>query len=57
LQSLTIGDDVVVSEEPEVKEEETKTDEVTQEEDKKDEAEISAKAFDTNVPQFPIKEE
>ena len=57
LQSLTIGDDVVVSEEPEVKEEETKTEEVTQEEDKKDEAEISAKAFDTNVPQFPIKEE
>lgn len=57
LQSLTIGDDVVVSEEPEVKEEESKTDEVTQEEDKKDEAEISAKAFDTNVPQFPIKEE
>jgi hypothetical protein len=57
LQSLTIGDDVIVSEEPEVKEEETKTEEVIQEEDKKDEAEISAKAFDTNVPQFPIKEE
>ena len=57
LQSLTIGDDVVVSEEPEeVKEEETKTEEVVQEE-KKEEAEISAKAFDINVPQFPIKEE
>jgi hypothetical protein len=55
LQSLIIWDDVVISEEVEVNEE-TKTEEVSQEE-KKDEWEISAKTFDTNVPQFPIKEE
>jgi hypothetical protein len=55
LQSLTIWDDVVVSED-ESKEEETKTEEVIQEE-KKDEWQVSATAFDTNVPQFPIKEE
>ena len=57
LQSLTIGDDVVVSEEPEEVKEETKTEEITQEEEKKDEWQISATAFDINVPQFPIKEE
>lgn len=56
LQSLTIWDDVVVSEEPEEKtEEENKNEEIVQEE--KDEWQISAVAFDTNVPQFPIKEE
>lgn len=54
LQSLTIGDDVVVSEEE--KTEENKSEEVDQEE-KKDEWQISATVFDTNVPQFPIKEE
>ena len=37
--------------------EETKTEEITQEEEKKDEWQISATAFDINVPQFPIKEE
>jgi len=58
LQSLTIGDDVVVSEESEeVKEEENKSEEVVQDEEKKDEWQISATAFDVNVPQFPIKEE
>jgi hypothetical protein len=36
--------------------EEKKAEEVAQE-DKKDEGQISAKVFDTNVPQFPIKEE
>jgi hypothetical protein len=57
LQSLTIWDDVVVSEEPEeIKEDETKTEEVIQEENKEEPA-ISATAFDINVPQFPIKEE
>ena len=55
LQSLTIWDDVVVSED-ELKEEEAKTEEVIQEE-KEDEWQVSATAFDTNVPQFPIKEE
>jgi len=54
LQSLTIGDDVVASDEENI--EENKAEEVDQEE-KKDEWEISAKIFDTNVPQFPIKEE
>ena len=54
LQSLTIGDDVVASEEE--KTEETKSEEVDQDE-KKDEWQISATVFDTNVPQFPIKEE
>ena len=57
LQSLTIWDDVVVSEEPEEVKEETKTEEITQEEEKKGEWQISATAFDINVPQFPIKEE
>ena len=57
LQSLTIWDDVVVSEETEeIKAEETKLDEETQEE-KKEEWQISATAFDINVPQFPIREE
>jgi len=57
LQSLTIWDDVVVSEETEeIKAEETKVDEETQEE-KKEEWQISATAFDINVPQFPIREE
>ena len=57
LQSLTIGDDVVVSEEPEeIKEDGTKAEEVIQEE-KKEEPTISATAFDINVPQFPIREE
>ena len=54
LQSLTIGDDVVVSEEEKI--EETKSEEVDQDE-KKDEWQLSATVFDTNVPQFPIKEE
>lgn len=54
LQSLMIWDDVVVSEETEP--EETKTEEKSQEENK-EEWEISAIPFDTNVPQFPIKEE
>ena len=58
LQSLTIGDDVVVSEEDEeVKEKENKSEEVVKEEEKKDEGQISATDFDINVPQFPIKEE
>jgi transposase len=49
---------VVVSEESEeVKEEENKSEEVVQDEEKKDEWQISATAFDVNVPQFPIKEE
>ena len=52
LQSLTIWEDVVVSDESE----EEKTEEIIQEE-KKDESQVSATAFDTNVPQFPIKEE
>lgn len=52
LQSLTIWKDVVISDETEEK----KAEEVAQE-DKKDEGQISAKVFDTNVPQFPIKEE
>lgn len=57
LQSLTIWDDVVVSEETEeIKAEETKVNEETQEE-KKEEWQISATAFDINVPQFPIREE
>jgi len=56
LQSLTIWDDIVISEDSEVKEEETRTDEVNQEE-KKEEGQISATALDINVPQFPIKEE
>lgn len=57
LQSLTIWDDVVISEESEeVKDEGNRTEEIVQEE-KKDEWEISAMVFDTNVPQFPIKEE
>ena len=57
LQSLTIWDDVVVSEETEeIKAEETKVEEETQEE-KKEEWQISATAFDINVPQFPIREE
>ena len=58
LQSLTIWDDVVISEENEEAkpEEENKNEEVEQP-DKKDESQISATAFDTNVPQFPIKEE
>jgi len=56
LQSLTIWDDVVVSEEPEEVKDESKVEEVTQEE-KKEEWQISATAFDINVPQFPIKEE
>lgn len=58
LQNLTIGDDIVISEEMEgVNDEEVKTEELVNEEEKKDEWEISAKAFDINVPQFPIKEE
>lgn len=57
LQSLTIWDDVVVTEDSEEKDEETKSEEIVKEDVKKDEWEISAKAFDTNVPQFPIKEE
>ena len=58
LQSLTIGDNVVVPEETEkIKEEENKSEEVVQEEEKKDEWQISATVFDTNVPQFPIREE
>ena len=58
LQSLTIWDDVVISEETqEVKQEDTKVEEQVQEEVKKDEGQVSAIAFDTNVPQFPIKEE
>ena len=57
LQSLTIWDDVVVSEEAEeIKAEETKVEEEIQEE-KKEEWQISATAFDINVPQFPIREE
>jgi len=55
LQSLTIWDDVVVSGE-EVAQEEIKIEEIAQE-DKKEEWQISATAFDINVPQFPIKEE
>ena len=55
LQSLTIWDDVVISEEmEETKPEEDKAEEI---EEKKDEGQISATAFDINVPQFPIKEE
>ena len=59
LQSLTIWDDVILSEESEETkaEEENKTEEVIQEEEKKDEWQISATALDINVPQFPIKEE
>ena len=56
LQSLTIGDDVVVSnEKEEVKTEEVKTEE--NKEEKKEEWQISATAFDTNVPQFQLKKE
>ena len=55
LQSLTIWDDVVVSGE-EVAQEEIKIEEIVQEE-KKEGWQISATAFDINVPQFPIKEE
>lgn len=54
LQSLTIGDDVVASEEEE--QEETKNEE-EKEDEKTDEWQISATVFDTNVSQFPIKEE
>ena len=58
LQSLTIWDDIVISEESEeIKEEEVKSEELVKEEEKKDEGQISATAFDINVPQFPIKEE
>jgi len=52
LQSLTIWDDVVVSDEPQNEEEsntETSWNIV--------EAPISATSLDTNVPQFPVKEE
>lgn len=52
LQSLTIWEDVVVSDESE----EEKTEEAIQEE-KKDESQVSATAFDTNVPQFQLKKE
>jgi len=54
LQSLTIGDDVVISEESEEVKEENK---VETQEEKKEEWAISATAFDINVPQFPIREE
>lgn len=54
LQSLTLWDDVVASEEEE--QEETKNEE-EKEDEKTDEWQISATVFDTNVPQFPIKEE
>ena len=54
LQSLTIGDDVVISEESEEVKEENK---VEAQEEKKEEWAISATAFDINVPQFPIREE
>ena len=58
LQSLTIWDDVVISEEnEEVKSEEENKDEDVEQSEKRDESQISATAFDTNVPQFPIKEE
>ncbi len=56
LQSLTIWDDIVISEELGVNEDETKSEDVKQEENE-DEGQISATAFDINVPQFPIKEE
>ncbi len=57
LQTLSIWNDLVISEESEeVKEEEIKIEEVIQEENK-NENEVSATVFDTNVPQFPIKEE
>ena len=52
LQSLTIWDDVVVSEESQ-NEEETKSEITWNIAD----APISATSLDTNVPQFPIKEE
>lgn len=56
LQSLSIWDDVIISDESEeVKDEETKLEE--SKEETKDEWQISATAFDINVPQFPIKEE
>ena len=54
LQTLTIWDDVVVSDE----EEETDSDETVQNESETaDDWQVSAIVFDTNVPQFPIKEE
>ena len=56
LQGLTIWDDIVISEELGVNEDETKSEDVKQEENE-DEGQISATAFDINVPQFPIKEE
>jgi hypothetical protein len=46
----------VISEELGVNEDETKSEDVKQEENE-DEGQISATAFDINVPQFPIKEE
>ncbi len=58
LQSLIIWDDVVASQENNevTTEEGNKTEEIAQE-DKKAEWQISAISLDTNVPQFPIKEE
>ena len=56
LQSLSIWDNVVALKEPEEErvEEDVKPEEV---EEEKVEAPISATSLDTNVPQFPIKEE
>ena len=54
LQSLTIGDEIVDSDESENVE---TTEMVQTEEENTDNWQISAMALDTNVPQFPIKEE
>ena len=54
LQSLTIGDDVVASNETE---ESDSDDAVQNDGENTEDWQISAIALDTNVPQFPIKEE
>jgi hypothetical protein len=48
---------VISEENEEVKSEEENKDEDVEQSEKRDESQISATAFDTNVPQFPIKEE
>jgi hypothetical protein len=55
LQSLMIWEDIVVSEGIE-EQEEFESNDINQKEEK-DEWEVSAIVFDTNVPQFPVKEE
>ena len=54
LKSLSIWDDVVVSEA--LEQEESKSEELKQDE-KREEGQISATVFDINVPQIPIKKE